>query len=87
MFVLACRIQADIVVAMDSSGSVGRTNFAKEINFVKEIVRFANVDGGARLGVTMFSYTANIRFNLKVNTLYLTLTMTLTILFFNPLVI
>ena len=39
-----CRAPADVVFAIDSSGSVGRRNFNKLVDFVREMIEQLNVE-------------------------------------------
>ncbi|KAK3605646.1 hypothetical protein CHS0354_032597 [Potamilus streckersoni] len=57
---------ADVMFVLDSSSSVGATNFIKMKLFVKQIIRFFNVDFNyTRIGVMTFSNEPKIWFGLE----------------------
>lgn len=66
---LTCRVGADIIFALDASGSIGQPNFQRQIDFVKSLVYSLNINPqsnrGARVGALTFSTEADIRFNLN----------------------
>lgn len=56
----------DIVFVLDSSTSVGPTNFRKVLSFVKLTVNEANTDSnGVRVGLMTYSTTSKIIFHLN----------------------
>jgi collagen type VI alpha len=57
-----CRVGADLVFALDSSGSIGRVNFQKQVDFVKEVVYGLNLDQDTRVGLLTFATSPNARF-------------------------
>jgi collagen type VI alpha len=61
-----CSGQGDIVFLIDSSGSVGKENFARLLAFVHEFVKPLNIDSGRyRVGLLVFSDDANVIFHLN----------------------
>ena len=60
----ACRVGNDVVFAIDSSGSVGRENFLRELNFVRSLVYGLNM-GDTRVGALQFSNNPQVEFNLN----------------------
>ncbi|KAL5006010.1 hypothetical protein ScPMuIL_017168 [Solemya velum] len=55
----------DLVLVLDTSTSVGNTNFQKMLNFTKNLVASSDIDSGrVRVGVVTFSDAAKIQFNL-----------------------
>lgn len=61
-----CREGSDVVFLMDSSSSVGHTNFNHQRNFVNSVIRKLNVDGGqTRVGVVSYGGAVEIAFNLN----------------------
>ncbi|CAG2199900.1 COL12A [Mytilus edulis] len=64
----ACQanLKADIVFALDSSRSVGFSNFKKQIDFVKDFVnRFSIGSTRTQISVVTFSDTVNNEFSLN----------------------
>lgn len=61
-----CNSDADIVIMLDASGSVGYTNFSLLKEFVVKMVEQFDVEGGhIRIGLLTFSSTINLQFNLN----------------------
>jgi len=60
-----CRKGADIVIAMDSSGSIGQENFQLQVAYIRKLVQEVNLDKDSRLGVLRFSDNGEIIFNLN----------------------
>ncbi|CAD5114775.1 DgyrCDS3819 [Dimorphilus gyrociliatus] len=61
-----CRQGSDVVFLMDSSGSVGHTNFNHQKTFVNNIIRKLNIEAGqTRVGVVTYGGSAQIGFNLN----------------------
>ncbi|XP_021375367.1 uncharacterized protein LOC110464458 isoform X14 [Mizuhopecten yessoensis] len=61
-----CTSTADVVFILDTSGSVGRDNFYRMLNFTWSTVRELEVDSGNyRIGLMTFSDRANREFNLN----------------------
>ncbi|CAG2220946.1 COL12A [Mytilus edulis] len=59
-------LQADIVFALDSSGSVGFSHFKKQIDFVKDLVdRFSIGSTRTQFSVVTFSDTVNNEISLN----------------------
>lgn len=60
----------DFVFILDSSASVGKTNFKRGIQFVQTIIRQYGVTTkpqGTRVAIVTFNAAAEIRFNLATN--------------------
>ena len=54
-----CRIKSDIVIVLDSTGSLGQSNYLKGINFAQIILpNYVISSGGVNIGVIYFSQTA-----------------------------
>ena len=63
IFFSGCNAKTDLVFALDSSGSVGRENFQKLLNFVISIIEEMNIQSeGTRVGLMTFSSRAYISF-------------------------
>ncbi|XP_052234869.1 uncharacterized protein LOC127847186 [Dreissena polymorpha] len=61
-----CFASADVVFVLDSSGSVGQDNFYRLLNFTYQTVDGLDIDSGRfRVGVTTFSDTSRLDFNLN----------------------
>ena len=56
-----CKQQADLVIAIDGSGSIEKPNFYKMVDFVKELVEAVDVDSGTRVSMITYSTTATAR--------------------------
>lgn len=62
---IKCTATGDVVFAIDSSGSVGQDNFYRVLNFTYFTVDGLDIDSGQfRVGVTTFSDTSRLEFNL-----------------------
>ncbi|XP_070174921.1 cartilage matrix protein-like isoform X2 [Littorina saxatilis] len=62
----ACTGKADIVFLVDSSGSVGQTNFNKTLQFIKDVVnKFSIGSNAVRIGVDTFSSSFRREFTLS----------------------
>ena len=63
---VVCRSsKADVVFVIDSSGSIGRNNFVKVQNFIKNIVdSFGISNNTVRVGLVQFSSSVVVEFNL-----------------------
>ena len=60
---------ADVVFVVDSSGSIGRPNFEKIKEFIKDVVLTFDVDPRyTRVGLIEFSTTPSIEFKLNEKT-------------------
>lgn len=60
----------DFVFVLDSSASVGKTNFRRGIEFVQTIIKEYGVSTkpqGTRVAIVTFNAVAEIRFNLATN--------------------
>ncbi|XP_059164376.1 collagen alpha-6(VI) chain-like [Physella acuta] len=63
-----CRVKADIIFCLDSSGSIGRVNYDKQLRFAAELASSFQI--GAKdtcFGAVLFSYVASKMFDLKDN--------------------
>ncbi|KAL3859113.1 hypothetical protein ACJMK2_009345 [Sinanodonta woodiana] len=62
----ACSAKADIVFVLDSSGSIGSTNYQKMLEFVKNVVQKFDIgDDKIRVGTEIFSDRTYIQFQLN----------------------
>ena len=62
---LDCNGIGDIIMVVDSSGSVGRVHFHKAMEFVKIFAKYLSLeDGGHRLALVTFSDHARILYRL-----------------------
>ena len=62
---LNCRQVADVVFLVDSSGSYGPSNFQKQLDFVREIVKGMNIMPTAnRVSLITFANAAKVQFHL-----------------------
>jgi collagen type VI alpha len=61
----SCPNQADVVFALDSSGSIEKENFDIMQGFVRDVIFGLNVDAGTRIGIVQYSSEASIRFHLN----------------------
>ena len=62
----ACYAQADIVFLLDSSGSVGATNFQKMLGFVRNVANNFNIGPNAvQIGVDTFQTSHKAEFYLN----------------------
>ncbi len=58
--------RADLAFVLDSSGSIGRTNWYKVLDFVKAMALSLRIDSGVhKIGVASFGSYANREFNLE----------------------
>ena len=58
-----CNIVADVAVIVDSSGSIGRRNWAKMLDFIKEMVKAFNVGSDkTHIAVVAYSTSAQVEF-------------------------
>ena len=63
---IACSVNSDIIFVLDSSGSVGSSNFGTVRQFVLDFVQGLTIGpNDNQVGVILFSGTANIVFNLN----------------------
>lgn len=63
---VGCETQADVTFILDSSDSVGQTNFGTQLDFAKSIVNKLDISPGrTQIGTVTFSSTANNQFNLN----------------------
>lgn len=63
---LVCRSRVDLVILIDGSRSVGRSNFRKVIDFVKSFVSFFPLSAReTRVGVMVFSSRSRLEFGLN----------------------
>ena len=54
--VSVCSRKVDLVVVMDSSGSINERDFSRVLNFVRELIGRLNIDSGlARVGLVIFA--------------------------------
>lgn len=61
-----CTASGDIIFILDSSGSVGQDNFYRVLNFTYTTIDGLDIDNGQfRVGVTTFSDTSRLDFNLN----------------------
>lgn len=51
--------------SLDASGSIGKDNFQKQVDFVKDVVYGLNLDQDTRVGLLTYSTSPNIRFYLN----------------------
>ena len=58
-------MNADVIFAIDSSGSVGRDNFLLQLDFVRALASNVNVERGSRVGVLQYSNSAQVEFHLN----------------------
>ena len=55
----ACRSPSDVVINMDTSGSVGRTHYANSMEFAAGLVNALPITSMARIGFT--TYASDVR--------------------------
>ena len=60
LLLTACRERADVVIALDSSFSVGRENYLAMTDFVRSLVTDLPMQGDVRLGLLAFTDTAQV---------------------------
>ena len=64
--ILECNAQADLVFLLDSSGSVGSTNFRKMLGFVNNVANGFNIGPqDIQIGVDTFQTGHKAEFNLN----------------------
>ena len=64
--VSACRqSNADVVFAVDSSGSIGWENFQLETQFVKNVLLGLDIGRGTQVGVQTFASDVVLRYHLN----------------------
>ena len=65
-FCLACSINSDIIFVLDSSGSIGSSNFVQVREFVLKSVAGLKIGpNDNQVGVILFSYSASVEFYLN----------------------
>lgn len=63
-----CQTSVDLAFILDSSGSVGSSNFNKVKNFVKNVVDFFNIgSSGTHVAVVTYSTYSSLEFKLKAH--------------------
>ena len=55
----------DVTFALDASGSVGKPNFARQIDFVRSLVMGLNINTDSRVAAIRYANNANMHFNLN----------------------
>ena len=63
-----CNIVADVAFIVDSSGSIGRSNWAKMLEFIKEMVKAFNV-GADKTHIAVVAYSTNAKVEFKFDAL------------------
>ncbi|KAK3799727.1 hypothetical protein RRG08_017428 [Elysia crispata] len=59
-------VKIDLVMALDASSSLGQTNFSRTLDFAKDFLYMANIDGGhTRVGVVVFGSIHSVEFHLN----------------------
>ena len=57
---------ADVIIALDSSGSIGRDNYYEVLNFTKSVVSALNINGRHTLvGLETFANDVEVKFDLQ----------------------
>ena len=65
-FFPVCQTAVELAFILDSSGSVGSSNFGQVKNFVKNVVDFFNIgSSGTHVAVVTYSTYTRLEFNLK----------------------
>ena len=64
----ACKGVADVAFIVDSSGSIGRRNWVKMLQFVKDMVKDFNV-GPQKTHIAVVAYSNNAKVEFKFNSL------------------
>ena len=59
--VAGCKHNADIVFALDASGSIEKDNFVIMEDYVRDVIYGLDVDGSSRVGVLTFGSNAQVR--------------------------
>jgi len=62
-------VKADIAFALDASGSVGKDNFIKQVDFVKRVIYGLNLNGDSRVAAETYANSPNIQFYLNKYTM------------------
>jgi len=62
----ACRLPADVVFALDGSGSIEKNNFFLLEEFIKDAMYGIDLDSMSRVGVLTYSDEANVREKLSL---------------------
>ena len=57
---VACKYNADVVFALDASGSIEKENFFLMEDYVRDIIYGLNIDGSSRVGVLTFGNDAKV---------------------------
>ena len=61
-----CKQKGDVIIVLDSSGSIGKDNFAMHRNFIQRFTEnFELGEDGFKFGVVVFSFNAFKLFDLK----------------------
>ena len=69
MLYTECRTGIDLIFVLDSSGSIGSTNFQLMRNFVANVVSNLNIGPDqSQVGVVVYSGSANVWFSLNTHT-------------------
>ncbi len=64
-FVIVCDINVDMVFVSDQSGSVGRSNNRKALNFISSVIDFFTIgENMTQVGLVTYSTYARVRFDL-----------------------
>ncbi len=61
----ACRTPADVAFALDASGSIGKVNFQKQLDFVRDVILGLNLEGGARVALETYANQPSVSFYLN----------------------
>jgi len=61
----SCRVNADVVFALDASGSIGAPNFELETEFARNLIFGLNINGGTRAALETFANNAEPQFYLN----------------------
>ena len=56
----ACRTRVDLTFALDGSGSIGKSNFRREVDFTREVIYGLNLDSDSRIALETYSNSANV---------------------------
>ena len=63
-----CNIVADVAFIVDSSGSIGRRNWVKMLDFIEEMVKALNV-GADMTHIAVVAYSTNAKVEFKFDSL------------------
>lgn len=66
----ACPHSADVVFALDASGSIEQENFYIIQEFVRDIIYGINVEGGSRVGILTYASEAEVCVGSFASTLF-----------------